>query len=235
MRAKRGFLIGCVVACTMFLAPVRAQEQQQEQQIGSVWPKLNAAQRDEVMRFGDDFKRFIGVARNETAFVREVTRLVEAAGFKPWPASPTRADAAPGSRWYATNRGRSIVAFVVGTDPVVTGTHIVNTHNDSVRLELKPKPFRDSFDITLLDTTPHGGLKNYQWVNRPLALIGRVTKMNGTAVDVSIGLEPGDPVLMITDLAPHVDNDFRDRKNRDVIATEELDPLLALTRDAAVK
>ena len=26
------------------------------------------------------------------------------------------------------------------------------------------------------------------------------------------------PVLMITDLAPHVDNDFRDRKNRDVIA-----------------
>jgi len=235
MRAKLGFLIGCVVACTMLLAPVRAQEQQQEQQIGSVWPKLNAAQRDEVMRFGDDFKRFIGVARNETAFVREVTRLVEAAGFKPWPASPTRADAAPGSRWYATNRGRSIVAFVVGTDPVVTGTHIVNTHNDSVRLELKPKPFRDSFDITLLDTTPHGGLKNYQWVNRPLALIGRVTKMNGTAVDVSIGLEPGDPVLMITDLAPHVDNDFRDRKNRDVIATEELDPLLALTRDAAVK
>jgi aspartyl aminopeptidase len=40
---------------------------------------------------------------------------------------------------------------------------------------------------------------------------------------------------MITDLAPHVDADFRDRKNRDVIGTEELDPILALTRDAAVK
>jgi aspartyl aminopeptidase len=66
-------------------------------------------------------------------------------------------------------------------------------------------------------------------------LIGRVTKMDGTGVDVSIGIEPGDPVLMITDLAPHVDSDFRDRKNRDVIGTEELDPLLALTRDAAVQ
>jgi aspartyl aminopeptidase len=40
---------------------------------------------------------------------------------------------------------------------------------------------------------------------------------------------------MITDLAPHVDADFRERRNRDVIQTEELDPILALTRDAALK
>ena len=83
--------------------------------------------------------------------------------------------------------------------------------------------------ITMLDTKTHGTLKNYQWVNRPLALIGRVTRLDGTSVDVSIGQKPGDAVLMITDLAPHVDNDFRDRKNRDVIQTEELDPILALT------
>jgi aspartyl aminopeptidase len=87
----------------------------------------------------------------------------------------------------------------------------------------------------MLDTIPHGGLKNYQWVNRPLALIGRVTRMDGTSVDINIGHDPADAVLMITDLAPHIDNDFRDRKNRDVIATEELDPILALTRDAALK
>ena len=129
----------------------------------------------------------------------------------------------------------SIDRMVVGSDPVASGTRIVNTHNDSVRIELKPKPFRDSFDVTMLDTTPHGGLKNYQWVNRPLAVIGRVTKMDGTSVEVSIGTDPNEPALMITDLAPHVDNDFRDRKNRDVIQTEELDPILALTRDGAVK
>jgi aspartyl aminopeptidase len=87
----------------------------------------------------------------------------------------------------------------------------------------------------MLDTTTHGGLKNYQWVNRPLALIGRVTRMDGSVVEVNIGQEPGDSALMITDLAPHVDNDFRERRNRDVIQTEELDPILALTRDAALK
>ena len=36
-------------------------------------------------------------------------------------------------------------------------------------------------------------------------------------------------MLIIPDLAPHVDRDFLERKNRDVIQTEELDPVLALT------
>lgn len=206
-----------------------------QDQAGPVWPKLSANERADVMRFGDDFKSFIGSAKSETQFVREASRLVEAAGFRAWPASPTRADVAPGSRWFAVNRGRSIVAFVMGTEPVVNGTRIVNTHNDAVRIELKPRPFRDSFEISMLDTTTHGGLKNYQWVNRPLALIGRVTRMDGTSVEVNIGHDPADAVLMITDLAPHVDNDFRERRNRDVIQTEELDPILALTRDAALK
>jgi aspartyl aminopeptidase len=211
-------------------APAPAQEQ-----AGPVWPKLTEAQRTEVMRFGDDFKQFIGSAKSETAFVRDVARMLDASGFRPWPEAPRRGDVTPGSRWYAVNRGRTIVAFVVGTDPVVSGTRIVNSHNDSPRLQLKPEPLRDSFEITLLDTTVHGGIKNYQWVNRPLALIGRVTRLDGTVVDVNIGHDPADPVLMITDLAPHVDNDFRERRNRDVIQTEELDPLLALTRDAAVR
>ncbi len=219
------------VACLLAVATHAAAQDQ----AGPVWPKLSANERTEVMRFGDDFKQFIGSAKSETQFVREAARLVEAAGFRQWPAEPKKADVVPGSRWYAVNRGRSIVAFVVGVDPVTTGTRIVNTHNDSVRIELKPKPFRDSFDISMLDTTTHGGLKNYQWVNRPLALIGRVTRMDGTPVDINIGHDPADAVLMITDLAPHVDNDFRERRNRDVITTEELDPILALTRDAALK
>lgn len=207
----------------------------QESAPGPVWPKLNDSQRAEVLRFGDDFKRFIGAAKSESQFVREATRVVEAAGFKPWPAAPSKADAAPGSKWYAVNRGRTIVAFVVGTDRAASGFRIVNTHNDSVRIELKPKPFRESADIPMWDTRVHGGLKNYQWVNRPLAVIGRVTRVDGSVVEVNIGHDPGDAVLMITDLAPHVDNDFRDRKNRDVIGTEELDPILGLTRDAALK
>jgi aspartyl aminopeptidase len=216
-------------ALALWAWPAAAQDQ-----AGPVWPKLSAAERTDVQRMGDEFKQFLGAARTETMFVREASKMVEAAGFRPWPSAPKKADVAPGSKWYAVNRGRSIVAFVIGTEPVVAGTRIVNSHNDSIRIELKPKPFRESFDIAMLDTRTHGAPKNYQWVNRPLALVGRVTRTDGMPVDISIGLQPGDPALVITDLAPHVDADFRERRNRDVIATEELDPILALTRDAAL-
>ena len=126
----------------------------QTPQPGPVWPKLSAAQQGEVMKFGDDFKTFIGRAVSEMTFVREATALVEANGFKRWPSAPAKADVRPGSRWYAVNRDRTIVAFVVGSEPVSSGTSIVNTHNDSVRLELKPKPFRDSF-TSPCSTPPH--------------------------------------------------------------------------------
>lgn len=209
---------------------VRAQDA-----AGPVWPQLSTAQQSEVMRFGEDFKTFVGRAKSATLFVEHARALVEAAGFRPWPAAPARGAVGPGTRWYAINRDRTIVAFVIGTQPLATsGARIVNTHNDAVHLTLKPEPFRESFDIALVDTLPHGGIKNYQWVNRPLALIGRIHKTDGTVVTVDIGHAPGDPVLMIPDLAPHVDVDFRNRTNRDVILTEELDPILASTGPAAM-
>ena len=229
MILERTRLLAFVVLFAL-VSPLQAQEARP----GPVWPRLSAVEREAVVRFGDEFKEFIGRAKSARAFVHEAVALVEANGFKPWPASPARGGVPPGSRWYAVNRDRTIVAFVIGRDPLTSGVRIVNTHNDSVHLSLKPQPFRSSYDIALLDTTVHGGLKNYQWVNRPLAIIGQVTKSDGTVIAVDLGHAPGDPVLLIPDLAPHVDQDFRERRNRDVIQTEELDPILALTAEAAV-
>jgi aspartyl aminopeptidase len=79
----------------------------------------------------------------------------------------------------------------------------------------------------LIDTQVHGGIKNYQWANVPLAIIGRVDKADGTTVRIDVGNDPADPVLLITDLAPHVDRDFRGRTQTEVLRTEELDPIAA--------
>ncbi|MBM3769936.1 MAG: aminopeptidase 1 [Acidimicrobiia bacterium] len=221
-------------ACALAPSP-SAYAQANALQPGPVWPKLSQGERDQVMTFGEEFKQFIGSAKSSLTFVREATKMVEAAGFRSWPKAPTKAAVTPGSRWYAINRDRTIVAFVIGREPMTAGARIVNTHNDSVFIGLKPKPMRESFDLVLLDTIVHGGIKNYQWVNRPLAMIGRVMKTDGTVVTIDVGHASGDPVLTIPDLAPHVDNDFRERRNRDVIQTEELDPLLATTAAAAAE
>src|SRR5262245_2047479 len=193
----------------------------------NAWPELAAQDREAVMKYADEFKGFLGRAKSEMAFVREATRVAEGSGFRKWDAKTASGSLKPGSRWYAINRDRTIVLFVVGTEPIENGMRIVNSHIDSPRLEFKVKPFRESQQATLIDTQVHGGLKNYQWANVPLAISGRVDKTDGTTAWIEIGNDPGDPVVLISDLAPHVDRDFRGRLQTEVIGTEELDPIIA--------
>jgi aspartyl aminopeptidase len=206
------------------------------QDVGFVnaWPELPAADQEQVQKLGEDVKTFLGQAKSEMLFVRNATQFAEANGFRKWESGPAAGALKPGSRWYAINRDRTIVLLVIGTEPVESGLRIVNTHIDSPRIEFKTRPFRESQQVALIDTQVHGSIKNYQWVNIPLAITGRVDKPDGTTAWIDIGNAANDPVLLITDLAPHVDQDFRGRTQRDVIRTEELDPLIgSMPPDAA--
>ena len=217
------------IACVVLAAAILVNTPMawtQDVGFASAWPQLMPAERDQVMKFADDFKDFMGKAKSEMFFVREGVSFAEARGFRKWQSNTPKADLRPGSRWYSVNRDRTLVLFVIGTEPLENGMRIVNTHIDSVRLEFKTRPFRDSNQIALVDTQVHGGIKNYQWVNVPLAIIGRVDKADGTVVWIDIGNKPDDPVLLVPDLAPHVDRDLRNRTQTDVIRTEELDPII---------
>ena len=217
------------ITALLALTTLRAQD------VGfsSAWPELTPQDREHVMRYAEDLKAFLGKAKSEMQFVREASRMADAGGFRKWDPK-TAAGLKPGSRWYAVNRDRTIVLFVMGTEPLENGLRIVNTHIDSPRIEFKNKPFRESQQAVLVDTQVHGGIKNYQWANTPLAITGRVDKADGTTVLIDVGNDPADPVLLISDLAPHVDRDFRGRRQPDVIRTEELDPIIAtMPPDAA--
>jgi len=169
----------------------------------------------------------MGKAKSEMLFVREGVKFAESRGFKKWQPNMKAVDLKPGSRWFSVNRDRTLVLFIIGTEPIENGMRIVNTHIDSVRIEFKTRPFRESNQAVLIDTQIHGGLKNYQWANVPLAIVGRVDKEDGSTVWIDVGNKPEDPVLLITDLAPHEDKDFRERKQQEVIKSEEMDPIIA--------
>ena len=197
----------------------------------SAWKELSASDREDVIRFGEGFKEFIGRTRSHQQFVRNSVELAKARGFREWNGAIGRRDLTPGSKWYAVNRDRTVVFFVIGTEPVERGMRIVNTHIDSPRLEPKTRPLRAKNGVILIDTMVAGGIKNYQWVNIPLAMTGRVDKADGETVWIEVGIDPNDPVLLITDLAPHVDKDYRTRDQRDAIKTEELDPIVAASSE----
>jgi aspartyl aminopeptidase len=206
-------------ACSV---PSNAQDEGAWADKKPAWVLLSAAQRGQALEFAEDYKSYLNVARSALTSTREVIRRAKAAGFSEL-TSP--AQVKPGARLIIPNRDRALILAVIGTDPIVDGTRVIGTHHDSPHIELKGRPILPAEGFALFKTVAYGGIKKYQWVNRPLALIGRVDTTDGRTVDISIGLKPGDPVFVIPDAAPHSDKDLRDRKYMDVIEGEELEPV----------
>ena len=103
---------------------------------------------------------------------------------------------------------------------------VVGTHQDSPHIELKGRPIYPAGGFALFKTKYYGGIKKYQWANIPLALVGRIDTADGRTIDVSVGLNNGEPVFVIPDSAPHSDVDLRTRTYTNVLQGEELDPVI---------
>ncbi len=194
----------------------------------SSWLSLSKKELKKVEAYATDYKDYIYRAPTELAFVKETLKRVEKQGFKKLDET---SELTPGARFYDINRDRAISLIVIGKKPLVQGTRVVGAHIDSPRLELKGRPLYEKQEFALFQTYVHGGIKTYQWVNIPLALIGRVDKKDGTVVNISVGFDENDPILMVPDLAPHVDHPNRKRTSRDVIKKEELDVIIASKPD----
>jgi len=200
-----------------------AQDDEDDDAAKPAWVGLTTAERRDVLAFAEDYKTFMSSAKTELSFVTEAIKVARAAGFHELTAE---SNLRPGGKFYDVNRDRTITLIVVGSDQFTDGFRVVGAHIDSPRLELKGRPLYEAEGFALFQTYRHGGVKNYQWVNLPLALVGHVDKKDGSRVQISVGLDPEDPIFIIPDLSPHVDQDYRERVNRDVIMGEELDPIV---------
>ena len=210
----------------LFIATISVAHAKEDadSQASTVWLKMSAKEKKQVQSFAEEYKQFMRIAKTELSFVAEAVNVAQAAGFK---AFNNSADLSAGQRYYSINRDRTVALFVIGSKPFIDGFRVVGAHIDSPRIELKGRALYEKEGFALFQTYHHGSIKNYQWVNIPLALVGHVDKKDGSRVDISVGLDPNDPILIIPDLSPHVDQEFRERANRDVIGTEELDPIVA--------
>jgi len=183
----------------------------------SAWVLLSPAERGQAQEFSQDYKTYLSVALSALSSTREVIRRAQANGFVEF-TKPEQVK--PGARLIIPNRDRSLILAVIGSVPITEGSRVVGTHQDSPHLDLKGRPILAAGEFIY-----YGGIKKYQWANRPLALIGRIDTTDGRTIDVSIGVNPGDPVFVIPDNAPHSDEQLRDRKYTEVFRGEELEPV----------
>ncbi|AKA49423.1 aminopeptidase 1 [uncultured archaeon] len=134
----------------------------------------------------------------------------------------------PGSKFYLNHMGRTLAAGIIGKKGIDNGLFVIASHIDSPRIDLKPKPVYEDVETNtvLLKTQYYGGVKKYQWVNRSLALHGRVYTKGGREIKLRIGEEPDDPVFVIPDLLPHIADKVQgERKLFEGIKGEEMNAI----------
>ena len=173
--------------------------------------------------FCEGYKTFLDRSKTEREGAAYAVELLEAKGFRAW----KRGDAVKaGDKIYSLNRGKAVIAAVIGTDPLEDGIRLSAAHIDSPRLDLKQCPLYEDNELALFKTHYYGGLKKYQWTVLPLALHGVIVKKDGTSVTVRIGEDEGDPIFCVTDLLPHLAQEQVKRTLAGAIKGEELNLLI---------
>ena len=194
----------------------------------NAWVKYpEGKERDKVMGFANEYRKFISKCKTERECVDEFEALAKAAGFTELKqriqiGEPIMA----GEKIYVSHMGKAMALFVIGKQSLENGMNILGAHIDSPRLDLKQVPLYEDTEMAMFDTHYYGGVKKYQWVTMPLAIHGVFAKKDGSVTKVSIGDKPEDPVFGISDLLIHLSGEQLEKKAAKVIEGEKLDLLI---------
>jgi aspartyl aminopeptidase len=223
-------LVCATLACT-FARVSPAHAQSGSERLGhqpTVWERQGGADKTrDVMAFGDAYRHFLGAYKTEREVVAAVLELAAKRGFRDFMAEK-RPAVKTGSKLVVTRHGKLLALVVVGEKPVTDGVHVVAAHIDAVHIDLKQKPLYADGNVAWFETQYYGGIKAYQWLSQPLELRGVVVKKNGQSVDIAIGDDPEEPVLIIPDIAIHISHHV-DRREGEEVPGEALDPIVSST------
>ncbi|GHU89949.1 M18 family aminopeptidase [Clostridia bacterium] len=194
----------------------------------SAFDGLNEQDYEEIESLSLSYKDLLDSGKTVRQAVEVVRGLAEQWSFKPYERGM---ELKPGDKIYSADRNRDIFLAVIGQKPLSEGIRLAASHLDSPSLDLKPNPLYEEDGQALLKTHYYGGVKKYQWLARPLELRGVVARKDGSIVEVQVGADPYDPVLVINDLLPHLSAEQYKKTIGDAITGEQLNALVGLRPD----
>ena len=108
---------------------------------------------------------------------------------------------APGDRVFLVRGGGTVVALALGTAPPSRGGFLlVAAHTDSPNFRIKPKAEYAAHGMRLLGVEVYGSPLLHTWLDRDLAVAGRVSLLDGTTRLLRIDK----PICRISNLAIHL-------------------------------
>jgi aspartyl aminopeptidase len=193
----------------------------------NVWTASDAAKKEMIFKFCEDYKKYISDCKTERECAAEAIKIAKKVGYKDLKTIIAKnGKLKAGDKVYACHMGKTLALFNIGKQPLENGMKILGAHIDSPRIDVKQNPLYEDSDMALLDTHYYGGIKKYQWVAMPLAIHGVVALKNGKTVDVVIGEDKNDPVVGVTDLLIHLAGEQMEKKGAKVVEGENLDILI---------
>ncbi len=187
------------------------------------WKTIDTRKKEAIFNFSKDYMKFLNKAKTEREFIAEATKMAKDNGYKD---IAEFKELKPGDKIYFVNREKSMYLAIIGTENIEKGLHIIGSHVDSPRLDLKPNPLYEDSELAYFKTHYYGGIKKYQWTTIPLSIHGVIVKPNGKKVIVNIGEDEEDPIFTITDLLPHLAQEQMEKKLKNGIDGEDLNLLI---------
>lgn len=202
---------------------VKAMKEQLFRQKKNGYRRIDEGETDKISAFADDYRAFLDCAKTEREAVCCAVEKLRNNGFAEYKKGM---GLKAGDRIYINNRGKAVIAAVIGSAPISEGVRLCAAHIDSPRLDLKQNPLYEDTELALFKTHYYGGIKKYQWTAIPLALHGVIIRADGETVAVNIGEDENDPVFCVTDLLPHLATEQMSRNAAKVVKGEDLNILI---------
>ena len=189
----------------------------------SGWKDLDENTKNEVFALSKRYMDFLNVSKTEREFIKNARKMADEYGFRD---IMEFSSLKPGDKVYFVNREKSMYLAIIGEESIENGIHIIGSHVDSPRLDLKPNPLCEEGGLAYFKTHYYGGIKKYQWTTIPLSIHGVLVKANGEKMKVNIGEDENDPIFTITDLLPHLAQAQMEKKLKDGVEGENLSLLV---------
>ena len=187
------------------------------------WENLEPNQKEEIFNLSQKYMDFLNLAKTEREFIKKARKMADENGYKDIMEFDSLK---PGDKIYFVNREKSMYLAIIGENSIEEGLHIIGSHVDSPRLDLKPNPLYEDTGLAYFKTHYYGGIKKYQWTTIPLSMHGVIVKANGEKIEINIGEDENDPIFTITDLLPHLAQEQMEKKLKNGVEGENLNLLI---------
>ncbi len=179
--------------------------------------------KEAIFAYSEEYKKFLDNSKTEREYVTNTVAALKNAGFADLKEKiKSNEEVKAGDKLYYVYHEKSVVIYVIGTEPMEKGLNITAAHIDSPRLDLKAVPLYEDGSLAFLKTHYYGGIKKYQWATIPLAIHGVIYTAEGEKISVNIGDNENDPVFFISDLLVHIASEQLQKTAANVISGEQL-------------